>query len=179
MPQVTETRWSLRDQLGYSYLHPRLDVPKRFLILHHRVCRQWCTRQLTAMISRLRTSNFSHIHRSTESWSLWCELRVSSVTSPDRLPRPRSASPVRLRCRCCCCTVDLRAGTDASVMMVVMVVREGSDLLTPVLTGMDAGGEHWLSRNHAYCPRWQRETFHCLLSAPMRIFSGERAKSRD
>lgn len=41
-------------------------------------------------------------------------------------------------------------------------------------TGMDTGGEHWPSRNHAYRPRWQRGTFHCRLSASMRTFSGER-----
>lgn len=124
---------------------------------------------------KLRTSNFPHIHGSTESWSRWRELRVSSVTSPDRLPRPRSPSPVRRCCRWCCYTADGWSGAEAGVM----VAREASHPLTRVLTGMDAGGERWLSRNHAYCPRRQRETFHCLLSAPMRIFSGERAKSTE
>lgn len=109
------------------------------------------------------------IHRSALSRDLpaWA-ARVSSLTLPARLHRP--LSPLVTHRLSHSCTADLRVRSRSAAVTEEHRTR----FLQQVHTGMDTGGENWPSRNHAYCPRWQRETFHRLFFTPMRMFSGER-----
>lgn len=100
-----------------------------------------------------------------ESWSPRVKLR--------HLWRSRSAYTTRL------CPSVAGRGRSAHGHAEREIEREEpgqkeASSLTRVLPDMDTGGGHWTSKNHAYCPLWQRETFHCLLFTPLHIFSGEK-----
>lgn len=119
-----------------------------------------------------QASKLSGIHMGSVVVISLRELRcVSSVTYPARLYRRRRLPQWHtLRQHLC----------GGATSQCAPPRREGQHLcycFQRVPAGMEPGEGSWSARNHAYCPRWQRETFHCLFSTPMRMFSGERSRT--